>query len=218
MQNLRNLWLIILILNLPILFAGCKNSNNDEYQVDKTTVETEKTDTEEEKEEEEGTKSTKFSLTSSNFSDGGVIPKVHACKNKGGNNQSPALSWSNPPENTAGYALIVDDESSLGCGTGVNACKHWAVYNIPLTTTSFAVDENVTAINEKITEGTNWKGGIDYAGPCPPSKHTYKFTIYAIKDGVALIPSGTSYTRSSFQGTFTNFILGSATLKGVFTP
>jgi Raf kinase inhibitor-like YbhB/YbcL family protein len=217
MRNLRNLGFIILILNLSVLFTECKNSNNGEYQVDKTTVETEKTDPEEE-EEEEGTKSIKFSLTSSSFSDGGVIPKVHACKNKGGSDQSPALSWSNPPKNTASYALIVDDESSPGCGTGVNACRHWAVYNIPLTTTSFAVDENITAINNKVTEGTNWKGKIDYAGPCPPSKHTYKFTIYALKGGASPIFSGASHTRSSFQKTFTNFILGSATLKGVFTP
>ena len=147
-----------------------------------------------------GTVAEDFALTSQNFTNGGTIPLLHACTFLGGDNQSPQLTWSDPPPNTNSYALIVDDEDAP-CGTGDNACKHWSVYNIPATTTSFEVNQNVTTING-ITEGQNYTGSNGYEGPCPPNQHTYNFTIYALDDGMPTIDSGTGLTRSQFQTTY----------------
>ena len=164
----------------------------------------------------------RFSLQSQNFSDGGEIPRVHACVALGGNNLSPALSWENPPNGmpsgTASYALIMDDEDPP-CGTGDSACRHWMVYNIPATINTFSVGQKVTDISG-VTEGTNYTGAIGYAGPCPADKHTYKFTIYALKlaEPWPFLVSGTALTRSQFEATYKDQILGSSTLIGTFTP
>ncbi|MFO1429269.1 MAG: YbhB/YbcL family Raf kinase inhibitor-like protein [Candidatus Competibacteraceae bacterium] len=157
-----------------------------------------------------------FSLQSQNFSDGGEIPRVHACAALGGNDLSPALSWENTPRGTSGYALIMDDETSP-CGTGDNACRHWMVYNIPATIDTFSVGQKVTDISG-VTEGTNYTGTIGYAGPCPPDKHTYKFTIYALNSFMPFVVSGTALTRSQFEATYGDQILGSSTLTGTFSP
>ena len=158
-----------------------------------------------------------FTLTSANFSNGGTIPLAHACTSLSGGNQSPELTWTNLPNNTISFALIVDDEVSP-CGAGASACKHWSVYNIPAAITSFAVAENVTLLGSGITEGQNYTGSNGYEGPCPPNQHTYNFTIYALKVGMSGISSGTPLTRSQFQANYSSFILDSATLQGTFTP
>ena len=158
-----------------------------------------------------------FTLTSSDFTNGGVIPLAHACTGLGGGNQSPELTWTNLPASTDTFALIVDDEVSP-CGTGDNACKHWSVYNISSLITSFGTDENVTLLGSGITEGENYMMTNGYEGPCPPSQHTYKFTIYALKTGMSGIAAGTALTRSEFQAAYSSFILDSATLQGTYTP
>ena len=45
-------------------------------------------------------------LTSPNFKNQGEIPKLYTCDGK---DISPALSWSDVPEGTKSFALIVDD-------------------------------------------------------------------------------------------------------------
>ena len=55
-----------------------------------------------------------FTLTSSAFKDGTLMPKKMAGANKAnpncvGENVSPALSWANPPAGTKSYALLMFD-------------------------------------------------------------------------------------------------------------
>jgi len=157
-----------------------------------------------------------FTLTSQDFASGGDIPSAHACSNLGGNNLSPQLSWSNSPFGTESYVVIVDDEDSP-CGMGDNACKHWAVFNINTSTTSFSQDQSIAALNG-VTEGQNYTGSNGYAGPCPPNEHSYNFTIYALGTGMPNIAAGEALTRSQFQTQYSQYILNSATLTGVFNP
>ena len=157
-----------------------------------------------------------FSLSSQNFSDGGIIPLVHACSSEGGSNRSPQLSWTNPPQSATSYALIMDDEDSP-CGTGDNACRHWAVFNIPSSVTSFQANQDLTSI-DGVTQGENYEGTIGYAGPCPPNQHSYNFTIYALSSGMPTIGSGVQMTRSQFESAYASYVLDSATLIGVFAP
>lgn len=159
-----------------------------------------------------------FTLTSQDFADGEIIPLINACISLDGDNQSPELTWTNPPQDTDSYALIVDDEDSP-CEAGDGACKHWSVYNIPALITSFEAGEDVTTImDSSITEGENYTESNGYEGPCPPNQHTYNFTIYALKVGMSEIISGMAFTRSEFQSAYSQFILGSATLQGIFSP
>lgn len=45
-------------------------------------------------------------LTSSAFEEGDTIPTEHTCD---GRDLSPALRWSDAPEETGAFALVVDD-------------------------------------------------------------------------------------------------------------
>ena len=157
-----------------------------------------------------------FSLYSQDFSDGGIIPLVNACTNEGGLDVSPQLTWENPPQGTTSYALIMDDEDSP-CGKGDNACRHWSVFNVPGSVTNFQKNQNI-ALLSGVTEGENWEGKIGYSGPCPPNRHTYNFTVFALASDVPTIDSGVKMTRSQFESTYAPYILDSANLQGVFVP
>jgi len=162
------------------------------------------------------TQESSFLLSTQAFTNDGIIPLEYACINTGGANHSPQLSWSNAPTGTATYALIMDDEDSP-CGTGENACKHWSVFNIPSSVTSFQKNQTIASISGA-TQGENWEGNIEYAGPCPPNQHTYTFTVYALGTGMPTIASGTQMTRSLFNSTYAAHILGTASIEGIFIP
>ena len=81
----------------------------------------------------------------------------------------------------------------------------------------FQANLDITSITG-LTEGENWEGNIGYAGPCPPNKHTYTLTIYALNSVIPAISSGVSMTRSQFVNAYAPYIIDSATMKGTFTP
>jgi len=157
-----------------------------------------------------------FTLRSINFINGGAIPLEHACSAQKGSNISPQFAWRNPPANTAKYAFIMDDETAP-CGSGANACAHWAVYNIPFMISSLGKGQ-IAAYIGGITEGTSYDGTIGYAGPCPPNRHTYTFTLYALDETMPNIPSAVAMTRSQFVKTYQKQIVGSYTIQAVFDP
>ena len=157
-----------------------------------------------------------FALTSENYSDGNAIPLTHACSALGGTDASPQFSWTNPPADTAKYALIMDDETSP-CGTGSLACVHWALFNIPVATTSLVSDVDTSAI-EGAVEGNTYIPTTDYEGPCPPSAHTYKTTIFALDSSMVAVAANSSFTRSTFESEYSDNIVGQAEITGTFTP
>jgi Raf kinase inhibitor-like YbhB/YbcL family protein len=109
-----------------------------------------------------------LTLTSSAFLDGESIPKQFTCD---GDNVPPPLAWSEGPDGTRSFALIVDDPDAPG-----RTFTHWVLYDIPAKTT-------------RLPGGTTGKtllngfGRSGYGGPCPPPgdpPHRYVFTIHAI--------------------------------------
>ena len=74
-----------------------------------------------------------FTLTSTTFKDGQLMPKKVANNlsnnpNCVGENVSPQLSWSNPPEGTKSFAILMEDPEGRG-GAGVH---HWVAYGLSL--------------------------------------------------------------------------------------
>ncbi|MFQ6135027.1 MAG: YbhB/YbcL family Raf kinase inhibitor-like protein, partial [Nitrososphaerales archaeon] len=64
-----------------------------------------------------------FSLMSSEFKDGDVIPTKYTCD---GEDASPPLSWDDPPEGTRSLALIMDDpDAPIGVFT------LWVLFKLP---------------------------------------------------------------------------------------
>jgi hypothetical protein len=112
---------------------------------------------------------TEFRLASDDFQDGQAIPAVHSCD---GTDQSPALSWDEPPPGTKSLALIMDDPDAPS-GT----FRHWGAYDIPAATRSIARGQSVGK------QAVNSFGKPGYGGPCPPrghGSHRYRFKLYAL--------------------------------------
>jgi Raf kinase inhibitor-like YbhB/YbcL family protein len=112
---------------------------------------------------------TKLSLSSSAFEEGQPIPVQYTCD---GANQSPPLSWGEPPPGTKSLALVIEDPDAPG-GT----FRHWGAYDIPGSTTSLAAGQSVGS------QALNDFGKRGYGGPCPPKghgPHHYHFRLFAL--------------------------------------
>jgi Raf kinase inhibitor-like YbhB/YbcL family protein len=158
----------------------------------------------------------RFDLTSSSFKKGERLPDSTVSNTLGchGPNKSPQLEWSNAPEGTKSFVLILDDFEVRG-GDGF---IHWAVYNIPATTNSLS--ENAGASEPDLAGGGRHAYNDllkrNYSGPCPPEgpPHKYRFTVFAI-DIAAVDDSGTPMTWRKLRFIIRDHILGQASLAGL---
>ena len=78
----------------------------------------------------EGEQVMTLNLKSPDFVHQGEIQTMFTCQ--GGDN-SPALSWLQPPQNTKSLALIVDDPDAPDPAATKMTWVHWVLYNIPPT-------------------------------------------------------------------------------------
>jgi Raf kinase inhibitor-like YbhB/YbcL family protein len=114
-------------------------------------------------------------LTSSAFKHEGDIPVQHTCD---GEDISPALEWSDVPEETVSLALLCDDPDAPR-GTW----SHWVLFHIPADVVR--LPEGVDKV-ERLpwggVQGRNDFGRIGYGGPCPPRgpAHRYFFRLFAL--------------------------------------
>jgi Raf kinase inhibitor-like YbhB/YbcL family protein len=137
-----------------------------------------------------------FTLKSTTFADGKMMPKKVAnspenSKNNPncvGENVSPQFSWSNVPDGTKTFVLLMVDPEGRG-GAGVN---HWVAYGIPVSVTGFAEGETSKA-SDKYVGGKSLMGVGNYSGPCtPPGQmaHHYTFTLVATDFGAEDLAPG----------------------------
>jgi Raf kinase inhibitor-like YbhB/YbcL family protein len=126
-----------------------------------------------------------FSIKSTTFADGKIMPKKVANTKENGNgnpncvgeNVSPELSWSNVPDGTKSFVLLMTDPEGRG-GAGVD---HWVAYGIPASVTGFAEGET-SKDSDKFVGGKSTMGVGHYSGPCtPPGQvpHHYTFVLVA---------------------------------------
>jgi Raf kinase inhibitor-like YbhB/YbcL family protein len=141
-----------------------------------------------------------FSITTSAFNNGELIPKQFTCD---GADAAPLLTVTDPPGGTRSYALIVDDpDAPKGVFT------HWLAYDIP------GVDGEL-----RVTEGKTLRNGFGrsgYGGPCPPPGHgihRYFFTVHAV-DVPSLELKGDS--RRDLENALQSHTLASAQVMGKY--
>ena len=124
-----------------------------------------------------------FTLKSSTFDDGKIMPKkvansaanTQSNPNCVGDNVSPEFSWSNVPEGTKSFVMLMTDPEGRG-GAGV---VHWVAYGIPSSVTGFAEGE-VSKPSDKYVGGKSTRGVGFYSGPCTPPNtmpHHYTFVL-----------------------------------------
>ena len=157
-------------------------------------------------------------LTSSNFSDGGEIPRKCGYKN---GNISPPLTISGIPNGTQSLTLIMDDPDAMAAVGKV--WVHWVLCNFNPTITEIAEDfrrQTYKILMGKkdigITEGITDFNEFGYGGPAPPDKrHTYVFKLYAL-DSKLDLPDGS--TKADVEKAMEGHILEETTLKGTYAP
>lgn len=161
-------------------------------------------------------KAQSFTLTSSTFKDGGMLQTKNAGNNKSnpnciGDNVSPPLSWTNVPEGTKSFAIIMSDpEGRQGLGV-----IHWVAYGIPASVTSFAEGE-VSGPSDKYVGGESTPKLPHYFGPCTPPKtglHHYTFTLIASDLEPAALKPG--LTRDELFAALKGHTKGAAGLIGL---
>lgn len=126
-------------------------------------------------------------LTSTAFEDGGPIPTKHTGE---GEDVSPALHWTNPPDGTETFALICHDPDAPLIKPGTYGFVHWVLYGIPGTADGLA--EGASGY----TGGVNDFGKPQYGGPMPPEghgTHRYFFWLFALSSAAELDPGLTMW-------------------------
>ena len=157
-----------------------------------------------------------ITLTSSAFTDGGMIPARHA---QSGRDVSPALSWSGTPDSTRSFVLLVHD-ADAAIGDGTDDLLHWMVWNIP---------GNATSLPEGVPQGSQAANGMRqisgsgpyYRGPAAPATgpaHHYVFELYALDALVSVAPTGMSppLTRRDVMAAMGSHIRGKGVLVGLY--
>ena len=161
-----------------------------------------------------------FAVSSSAFKDGDVWPAKFAGADPSrtnppcpGQNVSPPLAWSNAPEKTKSFAIMMYDPDG---GNGLGAV-HWVAYNIPLTKTSLAEGE-ASASPKDFTGGKNNVGHDHYFGPCGPSGHSlhhYIITVIATDIEPGKLKPG--LTRDELIAELRGHALAPASIVGRYT-
>ena len=148
-----------------------------------------------------------FSLQSSAFDAGGVIPRKYGYKN--GNNSIP-LTISGIPENVVSLALVMDDPDAMAPAGKV--WVHWVLWNIDPNTTE--IQEN--SIPSECLEGETDFGEVGYGGPAPPDKeHTYIFKLYALDAKLACAQGS---TKKQLEDAMKGYIIEETRLEGRYSP
>lgn len=146
-----------------------------------------------------------FTLKSTAFKEGGIIPARHACD---GDDVSPFLEIRNPPAGTVSFALIVEDPDAT---RGI-PFDHWLLWNIPGNTQYLSED----SVPQGAAQGTNDFGKVKWGGPCPPDgvkPHHYVFTVYALDVTLPLSPGG---TKKELLALMEGHIVAKTSLTGIY--
>ena len=150
-------------------------------------------------------------LTSPTFANNGEIPKQYTCE---GADVSPPLNWSEAPQGTKSFALIVDDPDAPDPRAPKTTWVHWVVHNIPAETRKLAEGAAQRGLPTQAVQGLNdWKR-VGYGGPCPPiGRHRYFHKLYALDTE---LPGLERPTKTELLEAVKGHVLAEAQLIGTY--
>ncbi len=147
-----------------------------------------------------------FEIASTGWKAAAPIPARFTCE---GENVSPALAWTAPPEGTISLALIFDDPDAPR-----RVWTHWTVWN--LSPTSRGLPEAQVPAAAGFIQGTNDFGAVGYGGPCPPpaqGAHRYFLRLYALD---RMTPLAAGAGRVELDAALRGHVLARTELMGRF--
>jgi Raf kinase inhibitor-like YbhB/YbcL family protein len=152
-----------------------------------------------------------MTLESPNFENEGDIPRKCTCD---GSDVSPALAWSDVPEGTKSFALIVDDPDAPDPARPKMTWVHWVLYNIPVTANSLPEGVDQSDLPKGTLQGLNdWKRP-GFGGPCPPvGKHRYFHKLYALD---VVLPDLGQPTKAKLEKAMEGHVLAKGELVGLY--
>lgn len=151
-------------------------------------------------------------ITSPAFEPNQPIPRRYTGE---GPDESPELAWSDAPQGTAEFALIVDDPDAPRPEPWV----HWVLYKIPANATRLAPGVEKTGTPQEpagVLQGKNSFGKLGYGGPMPPpghGVHHYHFKLYALK---APLKAAAGMTKEELLAAIKGHVLAEAELIGTY--
>jgi len=150
-------------------------------------------------------------LTSRDFENQKEIAKKHTCD---GGDISPALAWSDVPEGTKSFALIVDDPDAPDPASPRMTWVHWVLYNIPASAGSLPEGVKEKDLPKGTLQGLNdWKK-TGYGGPCPPiGRHRYFHKLYALD---VVLPDLKRPPKAKLEKAMEGHVLSKAELVGLY--
>ena len=148
-----------------------------------------------------------ITITSTAFTDGGMIPRDYTCDGK---DISPPLAWTGVPEGTKSLAIICDDPDAP-MGTWV----HWVLFNIPASVNELPHSmKHGKVLENGAKHGINDFRKFGYGGPCPPGgTHRYYFKIYALDNE---LPQEPGITKAELLKAMKGHILAEGQLMGKY--
>jgi Raf kinase inhibitor-like YbhB/YbcL family protein len=147
-----------------------------------------------------------LTLTTSAWEDGGVIPARYA----GAQGVSPELSWTNVPQGTVEFVLVMIDPEPVVPARSVGGnILHWMVVKIPGTATS--LPEGAGAAQSTLLPA-GARNLQPYRGPGAPAlpMHHYSLTLYALNAPLELADSA---DRAAVMAAMEGKVLA----RGIFT-
>lgn len=149
-----------------------------------------------------------FQLSTPAFADGARIPERYTAD---GENASPRLTWSDPPEGTESFALVVEDPDAPK-----GLFVHWLTWNLPAHLRDLPEGYPAEAQRrDGVRCGQNGFGSNGYGGPRPPpgAPHRYVFRLLAL-DAKLDLEAGAK--RAEFERALEGHVLGQATVTGMY--
>ena len=114
-----------------------------------------------------------LTLTSPAFAPNSDLPEKYTCR---GDGLLPPLAWSDVPEGTAGFALILEDPDAPG-----GMFRHFGAYGIPAGARE--LPEGTGELSEPVRPVLHDFGAAGLFPPCPPpgsGVHRYHFRLFAL--------------------------------------
>jgi Raf kinase inhibitor-like YbhB/YbcL family protein len=155
----------------------------------------------------------RFKLSSPAYAEFSMIPTQYTCADP--NAASPGIQWTNPPNNTASFAVIFHDTDAAPA-KGTMDVTHWIFWNIPATSSQVTAAIKVDATPDGIQQGKNVRGVNGFQPPCPPvggTPHHYTFELYALDQKLDIVAGA---TRADLLKAMDGHVIGKATYAALF--